>query len=432
MPDIYQVQSIHAQEILDSRSNPTIRVSVTLSDGSEGTANVPSGASTGVHEAIELRDNDPNRYSGKGVLKAVANVNGIIAKKLYGMEFSDIETIDKNLIELDGTENKANLGANAILGVSLATIHAISKSKRIPLYEYISNITQNDITLPVPMFNILNGGSHASNSTDIQEFMVIPVGLSSFSEALQFGAEIYQALKSILTQEGKSTNVGDEGGFAPEMKSNQSAIETILKAIEKAGYKISKDCYLGLDVAASEFYTDSKYILQKDNLKLTSDQMVDYLVNLVDSYPILSIEDGLSEDDWEGWSSLTEKIGGKIQLVGDDLYTTNVSRLTKGINKKSSNSILIKFNQIGSISETFDAINLAKNAGWSTVISHRSGETEDVTISDLSVGTGAGQIKTGAPARSERVAKYNRLLSIEAELKGNVSYAGKSAFPFLQ
>ena len=431
MSDNFQIKSIIAQEILDSRSNPTIRVSVTLSDNSLGSANVPSGASTGAHEAIELRDNDPSRFSGKGVLNAVANVNNTIAKKLTGMKFNDIDTIDKTLIELDGTENKSNLGANSILGVSLATIHAISSSNQVPLYQYISNITNNKISLPVPMFNILNGGSHASNSTDIQEFMVIPSGLNSFSESLQFGAETYQSLKSLLSKDGKSTNVGDEGGFAPEMKSNQAAIEIILKAIENAGYKVGRDCYLGLDVAASEFYIDSKYELKKDNLNLNSDEMVQYLINLVNSYPILSIEDGLAEDDWDGWATLTQQIGNKIQLVGDDLYTTNVARLTKGIQETSSNSILIKFNQIGSITETFDAIELAKNAKWSNVISHRSGETEDTTIADLAVGTGAGQIKTGAPARSERVAKYNRLLSIEEELKGSVSYAGKSAFPFL-
>ncbi len=431
MSDDFQIKSIIAKEILDSRSNPTIRVSVTLSDNSVGSANVPSGASTGAHEAIELRDNDPSRFSGKGVLKAVANVNNTIAKKLTGMKFNDIDTIDRTLIELDGTENKSNLGANSILGVSLATIHAISSSNQVPLYQYISNITNNKISLPVPMFNILNGGSHASNSTDIQEFMVIPSGLNSFSESLQFGAETYQSLKSLLSKDGKSTNVGDEGGFAPEMKSNQAAIEIILKAIENAGYKVGRDCYLGLDVAASEFYIDSKYELKKDNLNLNSDEMVQYLINLVNSYPILSIEDGLAEDDWDGWATLTQQIGNKIQLVGDDLYTTNVARLTKGIQETSSNSILIKFNQIGSITETFDAIELAKNAKWSNVISHRSGETEDTTIADLAVGTGAGQIKTGAPARSERVAKYNRLLSIEEELKGSVSYAGKSAFPFL-
>ena len=431
MSDDFQIKSIIAKEILDSRSNPTIRVSVTLSDNSIGSANVPSGASTGAHEAIELRDNDPSRFSGKGVLKAVANVNNTIAKKLTGMKFNDIDTIDRTLIELDGTENKSNLGANSILGVSLATIHAISSSNQVPLYQYISNITNNKISLPVPMFNILNGGSHASNSTDIQEFMVIPSGLNSFSESLQFGAETYQSLKSLLSKDGKSTNVGDEGGFAPEMKSNQAAIEIILKAIENAGYKVGRDCYLGLDVAASEFYIDSKYELKKDNLNLNSDEMVQYLINLVNSYPILSIEDGLAEDDWDGWATLTQQIGNKIQLVGDDLYTTNVARLTKGIQETCSNSILIKFNQIGSITETFDAIDLAKNAKWSNVISHRSGETEDTTIADLAVGTGAGQIKTGAPARSERVAKYNRLLSIEEELKGSVSYAGKSAFPFL-
>jgi len=431
MSDTFQIKSIMAQEILDSRSNPTLRVSVTLSDNNVGTANVPSGASTGAHEAIELRDNDKNRFSGKGVLKAVSNVNNIIANKLNGMTFLNTEDIDKTLINLDGTENKANLGANAILGVSLATIHAISNSSGIPLYQYISNITNSNMSLPVPMFNILNGGSHASNSTDIQEFMVIPSGLNSYSEALQFGAETYQSLKSLLSQEGKSTNVGDEGGFAPEMKSNQAAIEIILKAVENAGYKIGKDCYLGLDVAASEFYKDSKYHLRKDNLSLDSDEMVNYLTDLVNLYPILSIEDGLAEDDWNGWANLTQQIGGKIQLVGDDLYTTNVARLTKGINEMSSNSILIKFNQIGSITETFNTIELAKNAKWSNVISHRSGETEDTTIADLAVGTGAGQIKTGAPARSERVAKYNRLLSIEDELKGSVSYAGKSAFPFL-
>ena len=431
MSDNFQIKSIIAKEILDSRSNPTIRVSVTLSDNSVGSANVPSGASTGAHEAIELRDNDPSRFSGKGVLNAVANVNNTIAKKLTGMKFNDIDTIDKTLIELDGTENKSNLGANSILGVSLATIHALSNSNQVPLYQYISNITNNKISLPVPMFNILNGGSHASNSTDIQEFMVIPSGLNSFSESLQFGAETYQSLKSLLSKDGKSTNVGDEGGFAPEMKSNQAAIEIILKAIENAGYKVGRDCYLGLDVAASEFYIDSKYELKKDNLNLNSDEMVQYLINLVNSYPILSIEDGLAEDDWDGWATLTQQIGNKIQLVGDDLYTTNVARLTKGIQETSSNSILIKFNQIGSITETFDAIELAKNAKWSNVISHRSGETEDTTIADLAVGTGAGQIKTGAPARSERVAKYNRLLSIEEELKGSVSYAGKSAFPFL-
>ena len=420
------ISNIKAREILDSRGNPTLEVEVKLSDGATGRAAVPSGASTGKYEAVELRDRDNSRFNGLGVLQAVTNVNEHIATVIIGMLATDQITIDHKLIELDGTENKSHLGANAILGTSLAVAHAAAKHLNMPLYRYLGEVAT--YTLPVPMMNILNGGKHAANSTDFQEFMVVPAGGSSFSHALQIGTEVYHYLKQVLKDRGLDTNVGDEGGFAPSLPSNKQAIEVILSAIEKAGYKPGKDCFIALDPAASEFYKDGQYVLSKEGASLSTNQMVDYYVKWASDYPIISIEDGMAEDDWDGWQLLTAKLGDKIQIVGDDLYVTNVNRLSKGINLKASNSILIKPNQIGTLTETIAAIKMAQQAGWTTVVSHRSGETEDTTIADLAVGLNTGQIKTGAPCRSERTAKYNRLLKIEQELGHNASFAGMRAF----
>jgi enolase len=420
------IQSVRAREILDSRGNPTLQVEVQLLNGSVGWAAVPSGASTGKYEAVELRDGDKSRFGGRGVLKAVANVNKEIASAIIGMSATDQATIDQKLIKLDGTANKSRLGANAILGTSLAVVHAAANYLRVPLYHYLGGIAT--YTLPVPMFNILNGGKHAANSTDFQEFMVVPAGASSFSQALQIGTEVYHALKQWLKDKGLDTNIGDEGGFAPSLPSNKPAIEALLAAIEKAGYKPGKDCFIALDPAASEFYKDGQYVLAREGVSLSTEEMVDYYVNLVSAYPIISIEDGIAEDDWEGWQLLTRKLGDKVQLVGDDLYVTNVSRLSQGIELKASNSILIKPNQIGTLTETIATVKMAQQAGWTAVVSHRSGETEDTTIADLAVGLNIRLIKAGAPCRSERTAKYNRLLRIEAELGENASFGGTRAF----
>jgi enolase len=420
-----KIKNIKGREILDSRGNPTVEVEVELSDGSAGIAAVPSGASTGKYEAVELRDGGP-RFNGLGVLKAVNNVNTEIAGALTGMNASDQPDIDRKLIELDGTDNKARLGANAVLGVSLAVARASANSAGTPLYRYLNQA--ETYTLPVPMMNILNGGKHAAGSTDFQEFMVSPAGASSFSKALQMGVEIYHALKKVLKDRKLNTNVGDEGGFAPSLPSNKDAIEAILAAMEKAGYKPGKDCFIALDPAATEFYNNGKYVLAKEGVSLSSDEMVDYYVKWASDYPIISLEDGMAEDDWDGWQLLTRKLGKRIQLVGDDLYTTNVTRLAKGIKLKASNSILIKLNQIGTLTETLDAVRMAYDAGWTAMVSHRSGETEDTTIADLSVALNSGQIKTGAPCRSERTAKYNRLLRIEQELGKAAEYGGRKAF----
>ena len=424
------IDNIRAREILDSRGNPTLEVEVGLSDGTIGRAAVPSGASTGKYEAVELRDGDNSRFNGLGVLKAVNNVNQHIAAAIIGMPATDQAAIDHKLTELDGTTNKSHLGANAILGTSLAVAHAAANLLGTPLYRYLDDV--GSYTLPVPMMNILNGGRHAANSTDFQEFMVVPAGASSFSHALQMGTEVYHCLKGVLKDKGLNTNVGDEGGFAPSLSSNQQAIEVILSAIEKAGYKPGEDCFIALDPAASEFYKDGRYILSREGVSLSSREMVDYYTGWAASYPLISIEDGMAEDDWEGWQLLTQKLGDKIQLVGDDLYVTNAERLSKGISLKASNSILIKLNQIGTLTETIAAIKMAQEAGWTAVVSHRSGETEDTTIADLAVGLNTGQIKAGAPCRSERTAKYNHLLKIESELGGKASFAGMQAFYNLQ
>ncbi len=420
------IKTVRAREILDSRGNPTIEVEVELKDGTMGIAAVPSGASTGKYEAVELRDGDKSRYNGKGVLKAVNNVNKIISKAIAGMSVTDQVAIDQTLIKLDGTKDKSKLGANAILGVSLAVAHAAASFKGMPFYIYLGG--DGAYALPVPMLNILNGGKHAENSTDLQEFMVMPVGAKSFSQALQISVEVYQALKKVLKGRGLNTNVGDEGGFAPSLRSNKDAVEAILAAIESAGYKPGKQCYIALDPAASEFYKNSKYVLAKEGKTLTSAEMVEYYAQWCSDYPIISIEDGMAEDDWEGWQLLTQKLGKKVQLVGDDLYVTNVTRIAKGIELKATNAVLIKLNQIGTLTETLEAIKMAKKAGWTAIISHRSGETEDTTIADLAVGLNTGQIKAGAPARSERTAKYNRLLQIEEELGNAADYAGMNTF----
>jgi enolase len=420
------VESVTAREILDSRGNPTLEVEVKLDDGTVGWAAVPSGASTGKHEAVELRDGNKARFKGRGVLKAVANVNKDIASAIIGMPAEDQPAIDHKLIELDGTANKSRLGANAILGTSLAVVHAAANHLRLPLYRYLGGAAS--YTLPVPMLNILNGGKHAANSTDFQEFMVVPAGASSFGHALQMSTEVYHSLKQYLEKKGLNTNIGDEGGFAPSLPSNKPAIETVLSAIEKAGYKPGRDCFIALDPAASEFYKDGKYILVREGVSLSTKEMVDYYVNWAAAYPIISIEDGMAEDDWEGWQLLTEKLGGKVNLVGDDLYVTNINRLSQGIKLKASNSILIKPNQIGTLTETIATVKMAQQAGWTAIVSHRSGETEDTTIADLAVGLHTGLIKAGAPCRSERTAKYNRLLRIEAELGENASFAGTKAF----
>ncbi|MGD0794280.1 MAG: phosphopyruvate hydratase [Dehalococcoidales bacterium] len=421
-----KIKNIKAWEILDSRGNPTLEVEVELADGTRGQAAVPSGASTGKYEALELRDGDKARYGGKGVLKAVANVKGVITQVITGMEATKQAEIDRALIALDGTADKSKLGANATLGTSLAVARAAASSLKMPLYQYLGG--GKSYTLPVPMMNILNGGKHAANSTDLQEFMILPAGAGSFKEALRMGAEVYQALKKVLKDKKLDTNVGDEGGFAPSLPSNKDAVEVILAAIETAGYKPGKDCYIGLDPASSEFYEDGKYVLAREGKTLSSAEMVDFYVKWVSAYPIISIEDGMAEDDWDGWQLITKKLGSKIQLVGDDLYVTNVKRLARGLKQKASNSILIKLNQIGTLTETIDAIKMAREANWTAVISHRSGETEDTTIADLAAGLSTGQIKTGAPCRSERTAKYNRLLRIEDELGKNATYAGMKAF----
>jgi enolase len=420
------IEHINAREILDSRGNPTLEVMVELSGGTIGWAAVPSGASTGKYEAVELRDGDNSRFNGLGVLKAVTNVNKHIAPVVIGMIATDQVAIDHKLVELDGTTNKSHLGANAILGASLAIAQAAANLAHTPLYRYLGEAST--YTLPVPMMNILNGGKHAANSTDFQEFMVVPAGASSFRHALQMGAEVYHCLKRVLEDEALDTNVGDEGGFAPPSLSNKQAIEAVLSAIEKAGYKPGKDCFIALDPAASQFYQNGQYILSGEAASLSTNEMVDYYAQWASTYPLISIEDGMEEDDWDGWRLLTEKLGGKIQLVGDDLYATNVKRLSQGISLKASNSILIKPNQIGTLTETIAAIKMAQQTGWTAIVSHRSGETEDTTIADLAVGLDTGLIKAGAPCRSERTAKYNRLLRIEDELGQNANFAGTQAF----
>lgn len=421
-----RIESVSAREILDSRGNPTLEVTVRLRDGAVGTAAVPSGASTGTHEAVELRDGDVKRFRGMGVLKAVKNVNEAIGPAIAGMPARDQKGVDNLMIRMDGTANKAKLGANAILGVSLAVAHAAAKSSGLPLYASLGGTDAR--TLPVPMMNILNGGKHAAQSVDFQEFMIVPAGAHSFAEAIQMGSEIYHSLKQLLKSKGLSTNVGDEGGFAPQLPSDETAINFITESIENSGYTAGKDCFVALDPAASEFYKRKRYVLARQGKSLTSEEMVECYVNLCTKYPIISIEDGLAEDDWEGWQLLHKKIGQRVQLVGDDLYVTNIKRLKTGIEKKASNSILIKPNQIGTLTETISAIEMARKANWTTVISHRSGETEDTTIADLAVAANAGLIKSGAPCRSERVAKYNRLMWIERELGARGRYPGMSAF----
>ena len=426
MKNYCEIVDVVARQILDSRCFPTVEVEVYLEDGTVGRAAVPSGASTGMYEAVELRDGDKSQYLGKCVLKAVQNVNDTIAEELIGCNVYDQPYIDKLLIELDGTPNKAKLGANAILGVSLAVANAAAKSLDLPLYQYVGGV--NAKVLPVPMMNIINGGSHADNSVDLQEFMVMPVGAKTFSDALQMCAEVYHTLKKTLHDKGYSTAIGDEGGFAPNLKSNEEAIEVIIEAITKAGYKAGEDMFIAIDAASSEYYKDGKYVLEHEGKTLTAAEMVDFLENWVNKYPIISIEDGMAEEDWEGWKLLTERLGKKVQLVGDDLFVTNTERLERGIDYGVGNSILIKLNQIGTLTETLNAIEMANRAGYTAVISHRSGETEDTTIADLVVAVNAGQIKTGAPARSERVAKYNQLIRIEEELDDVAEYRGRKAF----
>lgn len=420
------IETIKGREVLDSRGNPTVEVEVRLEYGEMGRAIVPSGASTGAHEAIELRDGDKKRYGGKGVLKAVEHVNKDIAEALQGMDAADQIAIDKKLLELDGTPNKSKLGANAILGVSLACAKVAALVTGLPLYRYLGGVHAH--TLPVPMMNILNGGKHAQNSTDFQEFMIMPVGAPTFHEALRWGSEIYQSLKSVLHDMGQGSNVGDEGGFAPSLPTNEAALEVIVKAIQKAGYSVGDQIYLAMDPACTEIYKDGKYHLERENRVLSSAEMVDYWADIASRYPLISLEDGLAEDDWDGWKLLRAKIGDKVQLVGDDLLVTNVQRLKRGIDERAANSILIKLNQIGSLTETLSSIQMAQRAGWTAVVSHRSGESEDATIADLVVATNAGQIKTGAPARTDRVAKYNQLLRIEEELGDAAVYAGRGAF----
>ncbi|CAH8704876.1 phosphopyruvate hydratase [Paenibacillus thiaminolyticus] len=420
------IMDVYAREVLDSRGNPTVEVEVKLESGGFGHAIVPSGASTGAHEAVELRDGDKGRYLGKGVENAVKNVNEIIAPEIIGMDALDQVLIDRTMIELDGTPNKGKLGANAILAVSMAVARAAAHALDMPLYTYLGGF--NAKQLPVPMMNIINGGEHADNNVDVQEFMILPVGAPNFKEALRMGAEIFHNLKSVLKSKGLNTAVGDEGGFAPNLGSNEEAIQIIIEAIEKAGYKPGEEVFLGMDVASTEFYKDGKYTLAGEGKSFTSAEFVDLLASWVDKYPILTIEDGCSEDDWDGWKLLTDKLGGKVQLVGDDLFVTNTERLATGIEKGIGNSILIKVNQIGTLTETFDAIEMAKRAGYTAVISHRSGESEDSTIADIAVATNAGQIKTGAPSRTDRVAKYNQLLRIEDNLGTTSRYDGLKSF----
>ena len=424
------IKNIHAREVLDSRGNPTLEAEVTLESGAFGRAIVPSGASTGAREAIELRDGDKSRYLGKGVQKAVTNVNTTLADALQGFDAEDQAGLDQKMLDMDGTHNKGNLGANALLGISLANAHAVANEKHIPLYQSIATV--DEFVLPVPMMNIINGGAHADNNVDVQEFMVLPTGFDSFSEALRCGTELFHALAKVLKGKGLSTAVGDEGGFAPNLRSNVEAVDTILEAVHQAGYKIGEQVYLGLDVASSEFHKDGLYHLTGENKQLTSEQFTDFLASWVDQYPIISIEDGLDEADWDGWKHLTDKLGKKVQLVGDDLFVTNTSIFKEGIDKNIANSILIKFNQIGTLTETLDAIDLAYRSGYTAVISHRSGETEDNTIADLAVATSATQIKTGSLCRSDRIAKYNQLLRIEEQLGSQAKYAGKAAFDLLK
>jgi len=419
------IRSVHAREILDSRGNPTVEAVVVLEDGSSGWAGVPSGASTGSYEAVELRDGDAKRYEGKGTLTAVANVNDRIAPAVIGRDAGDQAGLDQAMLDLDGTDNKAVLGANAILAVSLAAAHAAAQAGGVPLYQ---SLRRADPVLPTPMLNVLNGGKHAMDSTDFQEFMVMPVGFDRFSEALRAGTECYHALRKIVAGRGLSINVGDEGGVAPSLPTNEAAMELLVEAIEKAGYRPGEDVGIALDPAASEFFIDGKYQLTREGASLTGAEMAAFYENWVNKYPIVSIEDGLFEDDWEGWKVLTERLGDRIQLVGDDLFVTNPTRIQRGIDERSANAVLVKVNQIGTLTEALTAIAMTQGAGWNAVISHRSGETEDVTIADLAVATGAGQIKTGAPARSERVAKYNRLLRIEDELGADARFAGGSPF----
>ncbi|AVQ45808.1 phosphopyruvate hydratase [Clostridium botulinum] len=426
MKNYIEIVDVYARQILDSRCNPTVEVEVELEDGTVGVAAVPSGASTGAFEAVELRDGDKSQYLGKGVLKAVDNVNTTIADELVGMNVLDQVAIDKTMIELDGTDNKAKLGANAMLGVSLACAKAAANSLGMSLYQYVGGV--NGKVLPVPMMNIINGGKHADNNVDLQEFMIMPAGAPSFSEALRMCSEVYHALKSTLKAQGYDTGVGDEGGFAPNLKSNEEAIVVIIEAIKKAGYTPGEDIFIALDPASSEIFEDGKYNLAGEGRVLTPEEMANYYVELAEKYPIISIEDGMAEEDWDGWKILTEKIGNKVQLVGDDLFVTNTERLSKGIKLGVANSILIKLNQIGTLTETLNAIEMAERAGYTAVVSHRSGETEDTTIADLVVAVNAGQIKTGAPARSERVAKYNQLLRIEEELNDMGEYRGLKAF----
>ena len=427
-----KIVDVKAREILDSRGNPTIEADVILENGERGSACAPSGASTGSREALELRDGDKSRYLGKGVTRAVGNVNSQIRELLVGRDAADQRALDQAMIDADGTENKGNLGANAILAVSLAAAKAEAQAQKKPLYEYISDLQDddNEYSLPVPMMNIINGGEHADNNVDIQEFMIQPVGAPTVAEAIRYGAEVFHALKGVLKARGLNTAVGDEGGFAPDLPSNEAALEAIMEAIDKAGYKAGEDITLALDCASSEFYKDGQYVLAGENRSMDAAGFADYLAELCDRYPIISIEDGMDESDWDGWKTLTEKLGDKVQLVGDDLFVTNTKILKRGIDEHIANSILIKFNQIGSLSETLDAIKMAKDAGYTAVISHRSGETADTTIADLAVATAAGQIKTGSLCRSDRVAKYNRLIRIEEEL-GRAAYNGRKEFRFL-
>ncbi len=420
------IKAVKGREILDSRGNPTVEADVLLDDGSMGRAAVPSGASTGTREAVELRDGDSSRYQGKGVRKAVANVNGEIRDAVVGMDAADQAALDQRMIELDGSDNKGRLGANALLAVSLASAQAQARSSDVPLYRHLGG--DMDYRLPVPMMNIINGGAHASNSVDLQEFMILPVGAGSLHEAVRYGAEVFHALKSVLNGQGLSTTVGDEGGFAPNLSSNEAAIEVILEAIEKAGFSAGRDIYLGLDTASSEFYQDGRYVLASEGKEFDAAGFIDYLAAWVDQYPILSIEDALDENDWEGWKLLTERLGERIQLVGDDLFVTNTSIIQRGIDEHISNSVLIKPNQIGTLTETMAAIRMAADAGFTSVVSHRSGETEDVVIADIAVGSSATQIKTGSLSRSDRVAKYNRLMRIEEQLGSAARYAGPGGF----
>ncbi|MCH7607656.1 MAG: phosphopyruvate hydratase [Chloroflexi bacterium] len=428
-----RIASVHAREVLDSRGNPTVEAVVQLDDGASGSAIVPSGASTGAHEAVELRDGDPARYGAKGVLTAVRNVTERIAPAIVGQDAGDQAAVDAAMLKLDGTPDKSRLGANAILGVSLAVAHAAAASRGLPLYRSIAPSTaMGDLVLPTPMMNLLNGGRHASDSADLQEFMVMPVGFDRFSEALRCGVEVYQALRGIVAGRGLSTNVGDEGGFAPQLPSNEAALELLVEAVRAAGYEPGKECVLALDAAASEFYRDGAYHLERDGVVLSTEELIGLYEGWLGRYPIVSIEDGLAEDDWEGWARMTSRLGTRVQLVGDDLLTTNIERIERGVREGSANAVLVKLNQIGSLTETLAAIELTQEASWGVVISHRSGETEDTTIADLAVATGAGQIKTGAPARGERTAKYNRLLRIEDELGAEARYAGNAPFAGLR